>query len=82
MSDLTDQLAKVEAEANRIRREIANGPCREHGHDWQFAGGSNLGCCDDCGCGGPVYSCTKCGDSDYGDNEEADELRADCAASN
>lgn len=78
MNSLEAQLNAAEAEANRLRREIAQGPCREVGHDWQFAGGSNLGCDEDCQCGGPVYTCTKCGDSDYGDNEEADELRADC----
>lgn len=76
---LIDQLAKAEAEAARLRREIAQGPCVEFGHDWQFVGGSNLGCGPDCACSGPVYTCSKCGDCDYGDNEEADELRAECA---
>lgn len=77
---LEQKLAALEAAAASVRREIANGPCLGFGHDWVFAGSSNLGCHADCACGGPVYSCSKCGDCDYGDNSEADELRAECAA--
>jgi hypothetical protein len=81
MTDLTQQLAKAEAEASRLRREIAQGPCREYGHDWQFSGGMNAGCDggDCCACSVPVHTCSKCNDCDYGDNPEADEVRADCA---
>lgn len=80
MSALIEQLAELERQAAQIKREIASGPCLEFGHDFQFAGGTNLGCGDDCACGGAVYTCTKCGDCDYGDNEENDELRAACTA--
>ena len=78
--DLLDELAKVEAQAHALRREIAQGPCREYGHDWQFYGGANAGCGPDCGCSVPVNVCSKCGDCDYGQNAEAPKIRAECAA--
>lgn len=55
-------------------------PCR-HGCDMRHAGGRNAGCDigDDCCCSVPVYACTRCGDSDYGNNEEAAEVRRRCA---
>ncbi len=77
---LQDELARVEAEAARLRREIAAGPCREHGHDWQSYGGKNAGCGANCGCSVPVNVCAKCGDCDYGENDEAEAVRTDCAA--
>jgi hypothetical protein len=55
------------------------GPCREH--FWQFIGGRNA-CCqlgDDCHCSVPVHRCRACGDYDYGDNDEADQVRTRCA---
>ena len=76
---LFDQLERAEAEAARLRREIAQGPCREYGHDWQFHGGTNAGCGPDCACSAPVHVCTKCGDCDYGDNSEGRDIRASCA---
>jgi hypothetical protein len=51
----------------------------EAGHDWQSTGGCNAGCHDDCSCSVPVRICTRCGDCDYGDNAEAEQVRADCA---
>ena len=77
---LFDQLERAEAEAARLRREIAQGPCREYGHEWQSLGGTNAGCGDDCACSAPVHVCTKCGDCDYGDNPEANAAREICAA--
>jgi hypothetical protein len=77
---LKDQLDAVEAEAARLRREIASGPCREYGHDWQSYGGRNAGCDKDCGCSVPVNVCAKCGDCDYGENDEAREIVALCMA--
>ena len=51
----------------------------ERGHDWQSIGGCNAGCDPDyCGCSVPVNVCARCGDSDYGDNDEAEKVRADC----
>lgn len=52
--------------------------CSAQGHDWKSRGGCNAGCDDDCACSVPVHECTRCGDCDYGDNEEAEEVRRDC----
>ena len=54
----------------------------EAGHDWQSIGGCSAGCDrgDWCCCSVPVNECSQCGDCDYGENEEADRVRADCAA--
>lgn len=47
-------------------------------HDWRSTGGANAGCGPDCSCSVPVHECAGCGDCDYGQNEEADEIRRDC----
>lgn len=47
-------------------------------HDWRSTGGCNAGCGPDCYCSVPVHECAGCGDCDYGDNEEARDIRADC----
>ncbi len=78
--NLLDELEKVEAEAAQLRRDIAAGPCREHGHDWRSSGGKNADCGLYCSCSVPVNVCSKCGDCDYGQNPEAEEVRALCAA--
>ncbi len=52
----------------------------EGGHDMQSIGGCNAGCHDLCGCSVPVHTCTRCGACDYGENEEAKEIRSDCVA--
>jgi hypothetical protein len=75
---LLTELETAQAEVARIERAIAQGPCREYGHDWKFEGGKNAGCGDGCGCSAPVHVCRKCGDCDYGDNAEADAVRSDC----
>lgn len=51
----------------------------EEGHDMHSIGGCNAGCHADCSCSVPVNVCRRCGDSDYGDNPEAEQVRADCA---
>lgn len=48
------------------------------GHDWQHAGGCNAGCDHLCRCSVPVNRCAKCGDYDYGDNDEAKHVREAC----
>ena len=55
--------------------------CDHGNHEWVFDGGANAGCDqgNDCGCSVPVHRCIKCGDCDYGDNDEANEVRRDCA---
>lgn len=83
MGDLRTQLAEAEATAERLRRQIAAADCRESGCKMEHIGGCNAGCelGRACGCSVPVYGCPKCGDSDYGDNPEAREIRVRCAAS-
>lgn len=52
----------------------------EAGHDWHSLGGCNAGCHPEhCACSVPVNTCRRCGDCDYGDNAEAEQVRADCA---
>ncbi|RWN60262.1 hypothetical protein [Mesorhizobium sp.] len=82
MADLSERLEAARAEVTRLEREIAQGPCREYGHHWQSYGGANAGCSDECGCSVPVNVCSKCGDCDYGDNEEADQVRKHCEEMN
>jgi len=57
-------------------------PCNILGHVWIFSGGSNCGCLganrDRGDCSIPIYECNSCGDYDYGDNEEAKEIREKC----
>lgn len=80
MSDaLHAELEATEARVAQLKREIAAGPCREYGHDWQSYGGRNAGCGDGCQCSVPVNVCSKCGDCDYGDNAEAASILAKCA---
>ncbi len=57
--------------------------CNTGKHDWVFVGGANAGCCkgtDDCCCSIPVHECAKCGDCDYGDNDEAAQVIELCAS--
>jgi hypothetical protein len=55
-------------------------PCAVLGHAWVHIGGRWCGCenTESRGCSVPVSECEACGDCDYGDNEEADEIRATC----
>lgn len=59
------------------KRDILFVGC-EKGHNWKHIGGKNAGCEPDCGCSVPVYQCTRCGDCDYGENEEAEKVRTFC----
>ena len=68
---LREQLVTAENEVEALKRRIAAENCREVGCDMKHIGGRNAGCDDACVCSIPVYECTKCGDSDYGDNAEA-----------
>lgn len=71
---LQDQLDR------RRHRELVEF-CRAHGCDMQSVGGANAGCSDGdvCSCSIPVMKCVRCGDCDYGENDEADEVRRCCA---
>ncbi len=49
------------------------------GHDWVSKGGCNAGCHEFCSCSVPVNECSRCGDCDYGKNDEATLVRSKCA---
>jgi hypothetical protein len=51
-------------------------PCAILGHRWTSLGGANCGCVYG-ECSVPVNEC-ECGDCDYGENEDADRIRAEC----
>lgn len=55
--------------------------CHQVGCDMRFAGGRNAGCDlgNDCSCSVPVKVCRRCGDSDYGDSDEAVQIIRECA---
>jgi hypothetical protein len=82
MTTLRAQLAEAEAQAAALRQRIAVSDCSVAGHDMHSIGGANAGCDVDCCCSVPVHECRRCGDSDYGDNAEADAIRASCAPLN
>jgi hypothetical protein len=77
---LRDQLVEAEARVEQIKHRINAATCVEAGHDWRHVGGRNAGCDRDCSCSVPVHECAVCGDSDYGDNAEANATLARCAA--
>jgi hypothetical protein len=79
VSALAEELEAARAEVARLERIAATATCREMGCDMKHAGGKNCGCEGVRGCSVPVYVCTRCGDCDYGDNQEALDTRADCA---
>lgn len=70
---------KAESMTFQGRRDFLFVGCEE-GHDWRSLGGCNAGCHKDCSCSVPVNFCRRCGAHDYGDNAEAEQVRADCAA--
>lgn len=80
MADLLEEIAATEAKLHQLRQQAATATCSEVGHRWVFIGGRNAGCGPGCDCSIPVHRCEACGDYDYGDNEEAREKLADCAA--
>lgn len=65
-----------------MQRDILNLYDCSEAHDWKSRGGCNAGCHKDCQCSVPVHECTRCGDCDYGQNEEADEVRRECRERN
>jgi len=77
--DLQAELAAAEGRVEMLKQQIATGACADVGHAWEHIGGRNAGCSDTCACSVPVHVCPKCGDSDYGDNDEARRIREDCA---
>lgn len=80
MMNLAAQLDAARAEVNRLERIAAAATCVELGrHDWRSDGGCSAGCKPDCDCSVPVNTCRRCKDCDYGQNEEADEVKRLCA---
>lgn len=78
MNEFQTKLKAAREEVARLERYAAGASCREIGCDMEFSGGKNCGC-ENGACSVPVYICTRCGDSDYGDNAEAVERRAACS---
>jgi hypothetical protein len=64
------------------QRDIIFLHCQD-GHDWKLVGGKAC-CCDESRgwCSLPVHRCSRCGDYDYGDNDEAREIVAECQERN
>jgi hypothetical protein len=60
-----------------VKRDFMFVNCQSGDHKWKSIGGKNCGCVNGY-CSIPVYTCEVCGDCDYGDNEEAREIRLDC----
>ena len=77
MQNPLDRVAALREEANRLERIINSKSCAE-GHIWVSVGGCNAGCCDECCCSVPVNQCKVCGQYDYGDNEDARDVRSNC----
>lgn len=76
---LLDDLREAENRVDQLKRQIMASTCIELGAcDMQSHGGCNAGCCDECICHVPVHVCSRCGDCDYGQNAEADEVRRNC----
>lgn len=76
---LSDRIAELEAELEHLRRMSGKMSCAEAGdHVWQSIGGANAGCCEQCVCSVPVRECLRCGECDYGENEEATRVRMEC----
>lgn len=90
MTQLRDQIEAARAELAHLERIAATATCRELGCDMQSVGGANCGCefivadlydepmlVAGC-CSVPVNRCTRCGDCDYGNNDDAKEVRRLC----
>lgn len=79
--NITEQLEDARANVERLERAMRAAPCAQAGHDMQHKGGRNAGCSDWCSCSVPVFECTRCGDCDYGENEEARAVMKNCKES-
>jgi hypothetical protein len=77
---LADEIEVARGRLAALERQAATATCQEIGCDMQHVGGTNAGCADYCSCSVPVHRCSRCGDYDYGQNPEADQKRAECAA--
>lgn len=75
---IDEKIEDARAELNRLEALKKAKSCIE-GHSWISLGGCNAACDDDdCNCSIPVYTCSVCGECDYGENSEAAEIRRQC----
>lgn len=74
---LATQLEAARNEVARLEQIAATATCAEIGHRWESIGGANCGC-EKGDCSVPVNTCKVCGNSDYGDNDAARDVRRLC----
>jgi hypothetical protein len=81
MPELRDRIEATRAELARLERQAAHATCAEIGCNMVSTGGCNCGCDSELmgACSVPVNHCTRCGDCDYGENNDATEIRRRCA---
>jgi hypothetical protein len=78
MSELAAQLDEARSRVAELEQRAAVATCAELGrHEWESTGGCACGCWEDA-CSVPVHHCTRCGECDYGCNEDASEVRRKC----
>ena len=80
MSDVTiseEEWLRLKRAAGEDEQKPDPTQCLERGHTWKFTGGRACDC-EGGGCSFPVHECAVCGECDYGDNEEAAEVRSEC----
>jgi hypothetical protein len=83
MSGITAQIGAAEAALALLKHQAKTATCAEMGeHDWKSIGGRNCGCGIWDACSVPVHVCARCGDCDYGDNDEAAEVVRQCLTDN
>lgn len=71
-------LMQNQTSEERLVRDFIFLNCEDGNHQMRSVGGCNAGCSKDCACSVPVNECAMCGESDYGDNEDARDVRAEC----
>lgn len=73
-------IAMMKNRGMAVARDFIFVNCQNGVHDWQFTGGRNASCerGANCCCSVPVHECATCRDCDYGENEEARTVHAEC----
>jgi hypothetical protein len=78
MTGIAARLEAARAMVAMLEQQAATATCAEFGrHRMTSSGGANCGC-EDGACSVPVNECSVCGVSDYGDNDDATEIRRQC----
>lgn len=76
MSDVTiseEEFLRLKRLAGEVDEKPDVAMCATTGHAWQSIGGSNAGCENpDCSCSVAVYTCSLCGECDYGERDRQD----------